>query len=87
MRSFAIDEPGSSVRALYATLQLGKIVNEQFQRFQLEIANSLKQQMILHHSLKEKDKKKHFCNGISRWNQPSSPVDENGEKEQINNNI
>ena len=43
--------------------------------------------MILHHSLKEKDKKKIFCNGISRWNQPSSPVDENGEKEQINNNI
>ena len=43
--------------------------------------------MILHDSLKEEDKKKHFCNGISRWNQPSSPVDENGEKEQINNNI
>ena len=43
--------------------------------------------MMLHHSLKEKDKKKFFCNGISRWNQPSSPVDENGEKEQINNNI
>ena len=43
--------------------------------------------MMLHHSLEEEDTKKHFCNGISRWNQSSSPVDENGEKEQINNNI
>ena len=50
--------------------------------------------MMFHHSLKEEDKKKHFCNGISRWNQSSSPVDENDEKDvgddrlqQTNDNI